>query len=378
MAHLIKVGDYGLSIVLAVLLAACSKAPQQPQRGPVEVGIVTLTSAPVTTSVVLTGRTAATLESDVRPQVDGIIQARLFQEGALVHVGQPLYRIDPRPYRASRDQAAAALENAQASYAAAQAQADRYRTLSETDAVSRQQIDNTVAAARQASATVHQDVAALESARINLAYTVVRAPITGRVGRSAFTPGALVTASQTTALATIQQLDPIYADIVQSSDALLALRRSLAKGSILPASATVRLKLQDGSDYSHPGTIEFSEVTVDQNTGTVTLRARFPNPAAMLLPGMFVRVMAEQGIVPNGILAPQQGITRDPKGDATALVVGPANKVAQRTVMTSQAIGDSWLVTGGLKAGDRLIVEGTGKAPPGTTVKPVAALRGKK
>ncbi len=332
----------------------------------------------MTTSVVLTGRTAATLESDVRPQVDGIIQARLFQEGALVHVGQPLYRIDPRPYRASRDQAAAALENAQASYAAAQAQADRYRTLSETDAVSRQQIDNTVAAARQASATVHQDVAALESARINLAYTVVRAPITGRVGRSAFTPGALVTASQTTALATIQQLDPIYADIVQSSDALLALRRSLAKGSILPASATVRLKLQDGSDYSHPGTIEFSEVTVDQNTGTVTLRARFPNPAAMLLPGMFVRVMAEQGIVPNGILAPQQGITRDPKGDATALVVGPANKVAQRTVMTSQAIGDSWLVTGGLKAGDRLIVEGTGKAPPGTTVKPVAALRGKK
>lgn len=362
----------------ALLLAACSKGPQHPPQGPAEVGFVMLATEPVTTSTELTGRTAATLASDVRPQVDGIIQARLFQEGAIVHAGQPLYRIDPRPYRASRDQAAAALENARASYAAARAQADRYRTLSDADAVSRQQIDNTIAAAREALAMVHQDAASLESARINLAYTVVRAPITGRIGRSAFTPGALVTASQASALATIQQLDPIYVDVVQSSDALLALRRSLAQGSVLPASAVVRLRLQDGSDYPQPGTIEFSEVTVDQDAGTVTLRARFPNPQGMLLPGMFVRVRAAQGIVPNGILAPQQGITRDPKGNATALVVGPNNKVAQRAVTTSQAIGDKWLVTGGLRAGDRLIVEGTEKAQPGATVKPVAIAHGRR
>lgn len=365
------------SLVLAVLLVACSKAPQQPPQGPPEVGVVTLTSAPVTTSAELTGRTAATLASEVRPQVEGIIQARLFQEGALVHAGQPLYRIDPRPYRAIRDQAAAALESAQASYAAAQAQSDRYRMLSDIDAVSRQQIDNTVAAARVARATVHQNAASLESARINLAYTVVRAPITGRIGRSAVTSGALVTASQTTALATIQQLDPIYVDIVQSSDALLALRRSLAKGSILPASTVVRLKLQDSSDYPQPGTIGFSEVTVDQDAGTVTLRARFPNPAGMLLPGMFVRVTTPQGVVPNGILAPQQGITRDPKGDATALVVGADEKVVRRNVTVGQAIGNTWLVIGGLKAGDRLIVEGTEKAQPDAIVKPIMISRGK-
>ncbi|UAK25068.1 efflux RND transporter periplasmic adaptor subunit [Sphingomonas nostoxanthinifaciens] len=357
-----------------VLLAGCSgQKKQQPQRGPAEVGVVTLKAERVETTTELTGRTNPTLASDVRPQVDGLILKRLFTEGTIVHAGQPLYQIDPRQYRASRDQAAGLLENSQATYAAAQAQAERYRALTDINAVSKQAIDNAVAQAREAKASIHQNAASLYAAKVNLDYTLVRAPITGRISRSAVTPGALVTASQTTALATIQQLDPIYVDIVQSSDALLALRRSLAKGSVLPSAATVQLKLSDGSAYPHTGRIEFAEVTVDETTGTVTLRARMPNPEGILLPGMFVRVEAAQGIVPNGILAPQQGITRDPKGNATALVVGPDNKVAQRTVFTKQAIGDKWLITSGLKPGDRLVVEGTDKAQPGAVVKPVPA-----
>ena len=361
-----------VSPALLAGLAACSAKPAPAPKPPPEVGYVTVTSAAVPVSTELTGRTNATNASDVRPQVDGIIQRRLFVEGALVHAGQPLYQIDPKPYRATRDQAAAALENARASYVAAQAQAVRYRTLSDVEAVSKQQIDNTIATAREALAVVHQDEASLASARINLDYTTVRAPISGRISRSAVTPGALVTASQTTALASIQRLDPIYVDITQSSDALIALRRSLAKGSVLAPQAAVRLKLQDGSDYAQAGTIEFAEVTVDQDSGTVTLRARFPNPDGFLLPGMFVRVEAPQGIVPDGILVPQQGITRDAKGNATALVAASGNKVVQRDVTTGQAIGNDWLVTQGLKAGDRLIVEGTMNARPGAVVRPVA------
>lgn len=312
------------------------------------------------------------MASDVRPQVDGIIVARLFKEGSYVQAGQPLYRIDPRPYRANRDQAAAALESAQANYAAAQAQAGRYGALTEPDAVSKQQVDNTFAAAREARASVHQNAAALESARINLGYTLVRAPISGRIGRSLVTPGALVTASQAGALATIQQLDPIYVDVVQSGDALLALRRQLAKGSVLPSGTEATLTLSDGTAYPRPGHIEFAEVTVDETTGTVTLRARFPNPKDVLLPGLFVRVRTPQGMIPNAVLAPQQGITRDAKGNATALVVGPGNRVVQTPVTTEQAIGDAWLVTSGLKQGDRLIVVGTQQASPGAVVRPVA------
>ena len=364
------------SLTLVLALAACSGKPAAPPKGPPEAGYVTLATSAVPVSTELTGRTTATTASDVRPQVDGILQARLFKEGSLVRAGQPLYQIDPKPYRAARDQAAATLESARATYVAAQAQADRYRTLSDIQAVSKQQIDNTIAAAREDLALVHQDEASLETAKINLGYTVVRAPISGRISRSAVTPGALLTASQTTALATISQLDPIYVDIAQSSDALIALRRSLAKGSLLASSATVHLKLQDGSDYPQAGTLEFAEVTVDEDSGTVTLRARFPNPDGDLLPGMFVRVEAPQGIVPNGILAPQQGITRDAKGGATALVIGADNKVVQRTVTVGQTIGSNWLVNGGLKAGDRLVVEGSLNAAPGTTVKPVAVSLG--
>ncbi|WP_407696523.1 efflux RND transporter periplasmic adaptor subunit [Sphingomonas abietis] len=360
------------AITLALLATACSSDKKPPAAPTPEVGVVTLATAPVTVSNELTGRTASTTASDVRPQVDGIIKARLFQEGSVVHAGQPLYQIDPRLYKATLDSARAQLENAQATLFTDQAKANRYKTLSDNQAVSRQDIDDAVAAARAALASVHQYQAAVETARVNLEYTRVLAPITGRISRSSVTPGALVTAAQTTALATIQQLDPIYVDITQSSADLVKLRQALAKGSVLPSSAAVHLKLEDGSDYPQTGTIEFSEVTVDEDAGTVTLRARFPNPQGLLLPGMFVRVEAPQGIVPNGILVPQQGIARDAKGDATALVVDQNNKVVQRNVTTGQAIGNKWLITAGLKAGDRLIVEGTANARDGATVKPVS------
>ena len=353
-----------------MMLAACSQE-KAPKRGPVEVGVVTLAARNVTVDSELPGRTVSTLMSEVRPQVSGIIQKRLFTEGALVSAGQPLYRIDQRLYRASRDEALATLASAQATAAAAQAKAQRYRSLGDTEAVSAQDRDDVIATARQAQAAVQQARATLQTSNVNLEFTLVRAPISGRIGRTLFTPGALVTASQADPLTTIQQLDPIYVDVTQSSAQLLALRRSLASGKTLPASATIRLKLDDGSDYPLEGRIEFAEPIVDPDSGTVTLRARLPNPDGLLLPGMFVRVVAPQSVVPDAILAPQQGITRDAKGNATALVVGNGNKVERRTVTAAQAIGDTWLITAGLKAGDRLIVEGTDKVQPDAAVKPV-------
>ncbi len=359
-------------IALMMMLAACSQE-KAPKKGPVEVGVVTLTTQNVTVASELPGRTVSTLMSQVRPQVSGIIQKRLFTEGALVSAGQPLYQIDQRLYRASRDEALATLASAQATAAAAQAKAQRYRSLGDTEAVSAQDRDDVIATARQAQAAVQQARATLQTSNVNLEFTLVRAPISGRAGRTLFTPGALVTASQADPLTTIQQLDPIYVDVTQSSAQLLALRRSLASGKTLPASATIRLKLDDGSDYPLEGRIEFAEPIVDPDSGTVTLRARFPNPDGLLLPGMFVRVVAPQSVVPNAILAPQQGIARDAKGNATALVVAADNKVQQRTVTAAQAIGDKWLITAGLKAGDRLIVEGTDKVQPDALVKPVPA-----
>jgi membrane fusion protein (multidrug efflux system) len=363
-------------IVLLMLLAACSQE-KAPQKGPMEVGVVTLATQNVTVASELPGRTVSTSMSQVRPQVSGIIKKRLFTEGSMVRAGQPLYEIDQRLYRASRDEALATLASAQATAAAAQAKAQRYRSLGDTEAVSAQDRDDVIATARQAQAAVQQARASLQTSNVNLEFTLVRAPISGRAGRTLFTPGALVTASQTDPLTTIQQLDPIYVDVTQSSSQLLALRRSLASGQTLPASATIRLKLDDGSDYPIEGRIEFAEPIVDPDSGTVTLRARFPNPDGLLLPGMFVRVVAPQSVVPNAILAPQQGISRDPKGNATALVVTNANKVERRTVTAAQAIGDKWLITDGLKAGDRLIVEGTDKVQPDATVKPVLATAAK-
>lgn len=360
-----------VGLALCVALAACGQG-KPPEKGPVEVGVVTLTAQNVTVSTELPGRTASTMMSEVRPQVAGVVQRRLFTEGSQVRAGQPLYQIDPSLYRASRDEAQATLASAQANAAAAQARANRYRTLGQSEAVSAQDRDDVTAAARQAAASVQQARATLQTAGINLNFTQVRAPISGRIGRSAVTPGALVTASQATPLAVIQQLDPIFVDVTQSSTRLLALRRALAAGKALPASATIRLKLDDGTDYPLDGRIEFAEPIVDPDSGTITLRARFPNPDGLLLPGMFVRVVAPQSVVPGGILAPQQGISRDPKGNATALVVNRANKVERRIVTAGQALGDKWLITAGLKAGDRLIVEGTDKVQPGDPVKAVA------
>lgn len=358
-------------IALCILITACGQE-KAPKKGPVEVGVVTLAAQNVTVSSELPARTVSTMQSEVRPQITGVIQKRLFTEGSMVTAGQPLYQIDERLYRASRDEAQAALVSAQATAVAAQAKAQRYRGLGDTEAVSAQDRDDVIATARQAAAAVGQARASLDTANVNLTFTQVRAPISGRIGRTLFTPGALVTASQTDPLTTIQQLDPIYVDVTQSSSQLLQLRRSLAAGKTLPASATIRLKLDDGSEYPLEGRIEFAEPIVDVDSGTVTLRARFPNPDGMLLPGMFVRVVAPQSVVPGAILAPQQGIARDAKGNATALVVTKDNKVERRTVTAAQAIGDKWLITAGLKAGDRLIVEGTDKVKPDDKVKPVA------
>lgn len=358
-------------VTLSLLSTACSKHPSSKHSEAVEVGVVILVPQPVTISDELTGRTVATMASDIRPQVDGIIRRRLFEEGSFVRAGQPLYQIDPRLFSAARDQVSAQLENAQAALFSARAKADRYRTLPDLQAVSRQDVDDTYAAAKQAQASVHLYRAALSSARLSVEYTRVLAPISGRIGRSSVTPGALVSAGQAAPLASIQQLDPINVDLTQSSARLMQLRRTLARGTVLPTSTTVRLKLDDGTDYPMRGTVRFTEVTVDQDAGTVTLRARFPNPDGLLLPGMFVRVETPQGTVPDGILVPQQGITRDAKGGATALLIGPDNKVVERKVVADRAIGDKWLVSAGLQAGDRVIVQGNDKAEIGVAVKPV-------
>jgi membrane fusion protein (multidrug efflux system) len=311
--------------------------------------------------------------SEVRPQVSGIVRARTFQEGALVRAGQVLYVIDPATYRAAVDQAAAGVASAQATVGSTQLQAQRYAELVKINAVSRQEADNAQAAYRQAVANVAQARAALQASRINLQYTQVRAPITGRIGRSTVTQGALVTGSQATALATIQRLDPVYVDIAQSSADLLRLRRQLSGGGAQPTRTPVRLMLEDGTEYGQSGVLQFTEPVVDPATGSVTLRAEFPNPAGVLIPGMFVRAVVTQAVDPNAILAPQQGVSRNEQGQPTALVVGPGNRVEQRILTTGQTLGDRWIVRSGLNPGDRLIVEGLQRAKPGAVVRPVPA-----
>ena len=343
----------------------------QPGQGTPQVGFVVVepTDAAVTTE--LAGRTAAFETSDVRPQVNGVVFKRLFTEGSLVRQGQPLYQIDPRSYRASTNQAVANLASAQANAEATRTQAARYKPLADIEAVSKQDYTNALATARQAAASVQQTRAALDTARLNLRFTTVPAPISGRIGRSLFTVGALVTASQTDPLAQIQRLDPMFVDIQQSAGALLSLRRSLASGGIVPTTAVIHLKLDDGSDYAQTGSVEFSEALVDQTTGTVTLRARFPNPQGILLPGMFVRASFAQGINRNAFLVPQQGVSRDAQGNATVMLVGPGNKAVQKQVTAVRTQGRFWVVTGGIQRGDKLIVQGLGKLKPGQQVKPV-------
>ncbi len=359
------------SVVIAA--AACSKgsASQAQGRGPMppaEVSVVTLETEKVTLQTELSGRTTASLESEVRPQITGIVKARTFVEGAAVKAGQVIYQIEPAQYQAAYQAAAADLASAKAQLESAKIRDDRYAGLLKIEGVSKQEADDARLTHAQAAASVAQKTAALEMARINLGYTSIVAPISGRIGKSSVTPGALVTAGQPAVLATIRALDPIYVDVTESTEQRLRLRAQLGAGGLQAGSTTVKLLLPDGSTYDHPGTLEFSEVAVDEATGTVTLRAKFPNPEGTLLPGMYVRAVLDEAVDQNAILAPQQGITHDAKGNATAMVVGPDGKVELRTLVATRAIGDRWLVDSGLKAGDKLIVEGLNKIGPGMPV----------
>jgi membrane fusion protein, multidrug efflux system len=359
-------------------LAACSSGSQSEggrggPKGPTTVGYVVIQqgSAPIIQD--LPGRVAAYQVSDVRPQVSGVIQRRLFQEGSIVRQGQTLYQIDPSIYNAQAAQAQANLQSARAQAEAARTLAARYRPLVQQQAISRQDYTNAVAQARQADAAVAQNAAALRTAQINQRFTRVPAPITGRIGLSNATVGALVTANQTDALTTITRLDPVFVDIQESAADLLALRQSLAKGGASPTTAQVQLKLPNGSYYGYTGTVEFSQVLVDQATGTVTIRARFANPDAMLLPGMFVNAEFAQAINTAAFLVPQSAVTRDPKGNATVWVVGPGNRALQRTIVADRTQGPYWVVTQGLAAGEKVITQGTGNLRDGAQVKPVPA-----
>ncbi|MGN7158457.1 efflux RND transporter periplasmic adaptor subunit [Sphingomonas sp. SAFR-052] len=364
-------------LALALILSACGGGggEQQPQQGapqgPPQVGFVTVQAQPVTLTTQLPGRTAPYETSDVRPQVNGLILARLFQEGDYVRQGQPLYRIDPSPYQAAVASARAALSRAQASIASTRNLARRYGELVKINAISRQEYENAVTGAQQAEADIAAQQAALRQAQIDLSRTTIKAPISGRIGRSVYTTGALVSAAQTEALTTIQRLDPIYVDIQQSSADLLKLRQQIIDGDLSRGSgaARVRLRLEDGSTYPIEGTLKFTDVTVDPATGTQAIRAVFANPRGLLLPGMYVRAELVEGTRANGILVPQRAVTRDPKGVATVLVIGGDGKLAPRTLTTERTVGDAWLVTGGLQAGDRVVVEGAQMLQPGTPVQ---------
>ncbi|CAE6775243.1 efflux RND transporter periplasmic adaptor subunit [Paraburkholderia aspalathi] len=360
----------------AVLLAACGPKQSAPPQQTPEVGVVTVqpTAVPVVTE--LPGRTSAFLVAQVRARVDGIVLRREFTEGGEVKAGQRLYKIDPAPYIATLNNAKATLAKAQANLVSTTAQANRFKVLVAANAVSKQDYDNAVASAGQAAADVAAGKAAVDTAQINLGYTDVTSPVTGQIGVSQVTPGAYVQASAATLLATVQQLDPVYVDLTQSSLDGLKLRREVQEGRLKtsgPDAAKVSLILEDGRTYSEKGKLQFTDVTVDQTTGSVTVRAIFKNTDKVLLPGMFVRARIEEGINDNALVVPQVGITHDQKGQPTALVVNAANKVELRQLVTAGTYGSNWVVESGLKAGDRVIVQGTDKARPGQEVKAVAA-----
>ncbi|WP_176473520.1 efflux RND transporter periplasmic adaptor subunit [Sphingopyxis sp. GW247-27LB] len=356
-------------------LSACASKDDQNgrDRGTPEVGYVVAATSAVPITTELGGRTVAFETSEVRPQVSGLIRRRLFTEGGVVRAGQPLYQIDASLYRAAVDQAEANLASARANAQAAEEKAKRFEPLAKMQAIAEQDYTDALAAARVARAVVAQNAAALETARINLRYATITAPIGGRIGRSLATPGALVSASQAEPLALIQRLDPIYVDMQQSSSELTALRRSLASGGTQPGSTAVRLKLEDGSDYGFTGTVEFSEMTVNEATGTVTLRARFPNPKGLLLPGMFVTALFDQAVQPNAILVPQPAVQRDFDGSAFVYLAGKDDKVVRRKITTERTSGTDWVVSAGLKAGDRVITQGVGNLKTGMAIRPVAA-----
>ncbi|WP_229416886.1 efflux RND transporter periplasmic adaptor subunit [Massilia eburnea] len=361
----------GAVAAVAAMVAGCGEKQASAAQGGAkqapEVAVFTVTPQALAMSTELPGRTAAYQVAEVRPQVGGLIQKRLFTEGADVKAGAQLYQIDSATYLAAFNSAKASLAKAKANLAAAAPKVARYKELVAIEGVSRQDYDDAVAAREQAKAEVEAAQAALDSARINVDYTKVAAPISGRISRSNVTPGALVTAGQASALTTVQQLDPIYVDVTQSSEELLRLKREMDSGSIkkVNGQAAVTLLLSDGSKYALPGKLQFSDVSVDPGTGNVTLRALFPNPKHDLLPGMFVRAVLETGVSEQAIAVPQMGVTRNPKGEATALVLNKEGKVEQRVLQTGGTIGDKWLVKSGLESGDRVIVEGLQKVKPG-------------
>jgi membrane fusion protein (multidrug efflux system) len=365
-------------LVAATALAACHRSDGKAaaSAGPVEVGVVTLEPTPVTLTRELPGRTSAFRVAEVRARVNGIVLKRLFTEGSDVKEGQPLFAIDPAPYRAALEGAKAQLARAEATLASNRTQAERVAELVADNAVSKQEYDNAMAALKASEADVAAGKAAVDVARINLGYTTVTSPVSGRIGRSAVTEGAYVQAAQATLLATVQQLDPVYVDVTQSTAEVLRLRRDLESGKLQSAGngrAKVRLVTEDGKEYGLEGTLQFADVTVDPTTGSIALRALFPNPKRELLPGMFVRARLDDGVNPAAILVPQVGVTRDQKGLPTALVVTPDKKVERRQLVTDRAIGDRWLVTSGVKAGEQVIVEGLQKVRPGVSVTPVPA-----
>lgn len=362
-----------LFFALSSVAAAAQPAAAQPAQPRPQVGVLVLHPRSVVIMAELPGRTSASLTAEVRPQVGGILKVQSFQEGGEVAVGDPLYRIDPASYQAAFASAQATLAKARAALPNAQSKVDRYRALSKQAAVARQDVDDAEATLAQAKADVAVAEAALETARIDLDYTTIRAPIAGRIDKASLTPGALVTAGQTTILTTIRTIDPINVDITQSSRRLLDLRAAIAAGRIRLSGDTVRvtLKLENGETYARTGTLAFSEANVSQTTGTYTLRARFPNPDRLLLPGMYVRAVVEEGVAEDSFLVPQRAVAHDQKGQATVLVVGADDKVALRVVQLGDPIGNRWRVEQGLADGDRIVVEGTRRARPGAQVEAI-------
>ena len=361
-----------------VLVAGCQRPPAAKAAALApEVGVITVRPTTVQRITELPGRTSAVTSSDVRPQITGVILRRLFTEGSEVKEGQQLYEIDPRPYKAALDQAMAQRAQDQAQLEAAQLDLTRFQQLATREFATRQQLDNQQAVVNRLIAAVAADSAAVETAQINLSYTKVFSPISGRIGHSTVTPGALVTANQAAALATITQLDPIYVDVSQSAATLLRLNRELAAAELEKSgegAAKVTLKLEDGSIYLLPGKLQFTEVNVNEGTGTVLLRAIFPNPQRLLLPGMYVHAAVIEGVNRNGIVVPQQAISRNTHGDATVLVVGEDDKAELRVIETGPAIKDKWVVTSGLRPGEQVIVDGLQNARSGAAVRPVPAL----
>jgi membrane fusion protein (multidrug efflux system) len=363
-----------LTALCLLAVAGCQKsqAPQSASPPPAAVNVVKLVPETVRLTTELPGRVVAFRKAEVRPQVSGILLQRLFEEGAEVTAGQPLYQIDAERYQASVQTAEANLAKAKANAATSQARERRYKDLLAQKAISPQDYDDALASARQAEAEVAVSEAALTTARIDLQYTQVLAPISGRIGKSSVTEGALVSAQQAAVLATIHQLDPIYVDLAQPAKRILDLRRQMLSGALsAKESAPVRLTLEDGTVYSHQGELQFAEMNVNESTGTVVVRALFPNPDHLLLPGMFVRAEIQEGVRSNALLVPQRSVSRDREGRATTLVVNATNQVELRSLVANRAIGDQWLVEQGLASGERVIVEGLQKVAPGAHVTPM-------